>query len=452
MKIQYFLLLLVPFFGTAQTEIGSMNRWSVGASVGAHDGMAPTAARTRLYQIHHFGVNTRYMVTNRAGLMLDVNYDFLDFIDRPYNSYYVRTSLQGVVNAGDMLHFNQVMPRVGLLAHGGFGMSHLWSNNTPVIDREEDLNKRSDEMINFIFGVTPQLKLNDKWSLNTDLSFIFHSRQNNRFDMQGKNTNGAIDGYLLNLSIGASYYFGKNKTHADWTPTIYGGKVEGLDEMKAEIAALKEQTKDDDRDGVPNVIDKEANTPEGSFVDSDGVAMKKSDKDNDGIDDAHDVCPDAAGLFSTNGCPDSDKDGVADKDDACPQTAGSIADKGCPQVSKEVKEVMTKALKGVQFDTGKSTLLKTSFPVLDDVVKVMMNNPQYNLEISGHTDNAGDATKNLELSEARAQTVATYLKSKGISADRITAKGFGATQPKASNDTPQGQAINRRVEFNVLFN
>jgi OOP family OmpA-OmpF porin len=429
-----------------------MNKWSLGASIGAHDGMAPTKATTRLYQIHHFGINGRYMFTNRAGIRLGVNYDFLDFIDRPYNSYYVRTSLEGVVNAGDILHFPQVMPRIGLLVHGGFGFSSLWSDNNPRIANTESLSKRADGMINFTFGVTPQLKLNERWSLNGDLSFIFHARQNNRFDMQAKNRNGAIDGYMLNLSVGVSYYLGKNKTHADWTPTVYGAAAadpKELNEMKAEIAALKEQSRDDDKDGVANALDEEANTPAGSFVNSKGAAIK--DRDADGIADAYDVCPDAAGAYATNGCPDTDKDGVADIDDICPQTPGLASNRGCPVVAKEVQEVMTKALKGVQFETAKSTLLKTSLPVLDDVVRVMKQNPDYRLDISGHTDNIGDEANNLLLSEARAQTVVTYLVSKGVEAERINAKGYGETQPKTTNETLDGQAVNRRVEFNVVF-
>lgn len=452
MRFYQLLFIFSPLVLNAQNDVKSMNKWSIGASIGAHDGMAPTRATTRLYQIHHYGINARYMFTNRAGIKLGVNYDFLDFIDRPYNSYYVRTSLEGVVNAGDMLHFPQVMPRIGLLVHGGFGFSSLWSDNNPRYANTESLSKRADGMINFVFGATPQLKLNEKWSLNGDLSFIFHARQNNRFDMQADNKKGAIDGYMLNLSVGVSYYLGKNKTHADWTPTIYGASgtdSKELNEMKAEIAALKEQTRDDDKDGVPNALDEEANTPAGSFVNSKGAAI--ADKDADGIADAHDACPGIVGVYSANGCPDSDKDGVADGDDICPQTPGLASNRGCPVVEKEVQDVMTKALKGVQFEYSKSTLLKTSLPVLDEVVRVMKQNPNYRLDISGHTDNVGDEAQNLLLSESRAQTVVDYLISKGVPAEKITAKGYGETQPKTTNETLEGQAINRRVEFNVVF-
>ena len=446
MKILYIALLLVPCISSAQTDLDSMNRWSVNASIGIHDGMAPTKGTTRIYQIHHFSLNGRYMLTNRAGIMVDANYDFLDFIDKPYNTYMIRTTVQGVVNAGDILHLPQVTPRIGLLVHGGFGFSSMWSNNNPLIPNSESLKRRADGMLSFTFGMTPQYKLSEKWALNADLSFTFNARQNNRFDMQAKDIHGAIGGYMLNAQVGITRYFGKNKSHADWTPTRYS---EGLDEVKARISSLEEQLKDDDKDGVPNVTDTEADTPAGTVVDSHGVAIK--DTDNDGIQDAFDTCPDVAGPFSTNGCADSDKDGVSDQEDNCPQTPGLMSNKGCPQVATEHKEVMKKALKGVQFDYKSNELLPPSLPILDEIVTIMNENQDYRLEIAGYTDNVGEEEENMIRSRMRAQNVANYLTSKGIASDRLDVVAYGEQFPKASNDTAEGQAINRRVEFHILF-
>jgi len=448
MKFIYSLALLgLPIAVSAQTDLTAMNKWSVGASIGIHDGMAPTKATTRIYQFQHFSLNGRYMLTNRVGIMADVNYDFLDFINQSYNTYLVRTSIHGVVNAGDIMHLPQVMPRIGILVHGGVGFSSMWSDNSPLHPKSKSLSERADGMLSFTFGMTPQYKLSEKWSLNGDLSFTINGRQNNRFDMQAKNTLGAIDGYIINARIGVTRYFGKNKSHADWTKTLYS---EGLEELKTKVQQLEEQTKDDDKDGVPNGLDAEPGTAEGSLVDSKGVGLK--DSDNDGIADGFDYCPDAAGPFSTNGCVDTDKDGVADMEDECPQTPGVMSNKGCPIVAKETKDIMSKALQGVQFDYRENLLLPSSLPVLDEVVKVMNENPEYRLNINGYTDNLGETNQNIALSKLRAQNVANYLVSKGISPNRIMVNGFGEAYPKASNDTPEGQALNRRVEFSISFN
>ncbi|MBS1936430.1 MAG: OmpA family protein, partial [Bacteroidetes bacterium] len=78
-------------------------------------------------------------------------------------------------------------------------------------------------------------------------------------------------------------------------------------------------------------------------------------------------------------------------------------------------------------------------------------NPTYDLEIHGHTDNVGDAAKNMKLSEERAAAVKSYLEKKSILADRMKSFGHGDTMPVADNKTPAGRAQNRRVEFKVTF-
>ena len=72
------------------------------------------------------------------------------------------------------------------------------------------------------------------------------------------------------------------------------------------------------------------------------------------------------------------------------------------------------------------------------------------IEIEGHTDNSGNPEKNMILSQNRAKSVMDYIVSKGITADRITFKGFGITKPMVANDTPENRQLNRRVEFTIL--
>jgi outer membrane protein OmpA-like peptidoglycan-associated protein len=173
------------------------------------------------------------------------------------------------------------------------------------------------------------------------------------------------------------------------------------------------------------------------------------DIDGDGIIDSEDECPELAGKI--NGCPDTDGDGIVDPKDKCPKLFGVAANNGCPEIKKEVKEILTKAMEGVYFDTNLSKIKKVSFKVLDNVVTVMKNNPDYKLQIDGHTDNVGDDAKNLQLSKDRAKAVKDYLVSKKVDAGRLFSEGYGETKPKATNDTKDGRAKNRRVEFTVIF-
>jgi len=202
---------------------------------------------------------------------------------------------------------------------------------------------------------------------------------------------------------------------------------------------------DTDGDGI---MDKEDDCPKDK-----GLAEFNGcpDTDGDGIIDSKDDCPKVKGLAEFNGCPDTDGDKIPDKDDKCPTVAGIAANKGCPEVKEETKKIFEQALTGIQFETGSDVIKPTSFGILDQVVKVMIENPEYFLQINGHTDNVGDPDKNMDLSDRRAASVMKYLTDKGVDAKRMESKGYGDTMPIEDNNTVNGRAKNRRVEFKVIF-
>jgi outer membrane protein OmpA-like peptidoglycan-associated protein len=231
---------------------------------------------------------------------------------------------------------------------------------------------------------------------------------------------------------------------------------------------------DDDGDGIPNRLD-ECPYDRGAAdmngcpdSDGDGIADKDdqcpnvkgsgenkgcpkvTDTDGDGIADNQDNCPEQAGLIQFNGCPDSDGDGVEDLVDECPNSAGPESNKGCPVIAKEDRETLEVAMRAVQFDLGRSTLKTESFRILNQVADILKKYPDYNLIISGHTDNSGSAGVNQRLSEKRAQTCYEYLISRGISSNRLGYAGYGETRPIADNSTKEGRYLNRRVEFDLV--
>lgn len=106
----------------------------------------------------------------------------------------------------------------------------------------------------------------------------------------------------------------------------------------------------------------------------------------------------------------------------------------------------------VLFEFGKSDLTAASKQSLDKIVVVFNKYPDTNVEIQGHTDSKGSNDYNMTLSVKRATTVVDYLKSKGIAAERLTVKGFGEEVPKYDNETEEGRAQNRRVEFLITAN
>ena len=212
---------------------------------------------------------------------------------------------------------------------------------------------------------------------------------------------------------------------------------------------------DTDGDGVPDYIDQCPGTPEAAWgkVDEIGCAL---DSDKDGVPDYLDHCPGtpeaAIGHVDINGCElDSDGDGVPDYIDQCPQVAGLKANKGCPEMKREVRQLLQKAMQGIEFETGKAAIKKKSYQLLDQIAQIFIDNSNYIIEVQGHTDNTGKAEMNKKISQQRADQVMKYLEKKGVPAERMTAVGYGQDMPIADNKTKAGRQKNRRVEFKITF-
>ncbi|MDA3911785.1 MAG: OmpA family protein [Bacteroidales bacterium] len=109
-------------------------------------------------------------------------------------------------------------------------------------------------------------------------------------------------------------------------------------------------------------------------------------------------------------------------------------------------------LNNVLFDTGSATIKPSSNKELKELFDYMSLKPDLKVEIAGHTDDVGEAESNLSLSQQRADAVRNWLIRRGISTDRVIAKGYGETQPVASNKSDEGKQKNRRTEVRILSN
>jgi outer membrane protein OmpA-like peptidoglycan-associated protein len=223
---------------------------------------------------------------------------------------------------------------------------------------------------------------------------------------------------------------------------------------------------DNDQDGIPDVRDRCPNDPEDrdGFLDDDGCP--DPDNDADGVLDADDRCPmdpeDHDGFEDGDGCPegDNDHDGVPDAVDQCPMEPedldGYQDDDGCPEPGPEAV-VVTRTeshlllSQRVFFDYDSDTIRSVSLPILNEVARALRANPDITrIRVEGYTDGQGDPQYNLDLSYRRARAVVEYLTTQGIPREHLEFQGYGSSHPVADDHTPEGQALNRRVEFTIL--
>ena len=207
---------------------------------------------------------------------------------------------------------------------------------------------------------------------------------------------------------------------------------------------------DADSDGVPDSIDKCPGTPRNAEVDSLGCPV---DTDGDSVPDYLDKCLDTPRNIEVDslGCPiDTDNDSVPDYLDKCIDRPGPLSNNGCPELV-EMRRLFKQAMNGIQFRANDAVIMPSSYPILNQIVSVLGIDTTFNVEINGHTDNVGDPEVNMALSKERAASVRQYLINHGINPDRITSNGFGDTQPVADNNTESGRQLNRRVEFDIVY-
>lgn len=198
---------------------------------------------------------------------------------------------------------------------------------------------------------------------------------------------------------------------------------------------------DTDGDGVPDGTEDENHNGSREPTETDAT---NRDTDGGGVPDGWEREHGKNGLVASD--DDSDGDRVLENVDQCPGTArGTEVDaRGCAILRP------TLVLRGVNFAVDSAEIDPSSFPVLDGVARILADNPDVRVEISGHTDNTGGRAHNMSLSQARAESVRNYMVSRGIAEARLDARGYGPTRPVASNDTEEGKAQNRRIEFTRL--
>ncbi|MHB9055438.1 MAG: OmpA family protein [Paludibacteraceae bacterium] len=382
-----------------------------------------------------------------------------------------------------------VSPSFNLGVQGSYGKySYSGSYLEPFLNTSQNVSFSGNKYDAFMFL---EYKLNNGYILSKDSRFApFLTAGIGLAGYTENNNDGKIQPFPMDLitPVGAGLKFQFNDhfalqykylysftNHDEHDLTRIVGTNDGFGEhLLGLVISLGGTAKDSDGDGVKDSKDLCPNTPAGVKVDANGCPL---DTDGDGIADYQDECPTVAGLQALKGCPDADGDGVTDSKDLCPNTpagvnvdangcpldsdgdgiadyldkcptvAGTVENNGCPEEAKALVD----SLEGIQFEFDSDAIKTESYPILNAAVETLKAHPEYNLDIAGHTDSIGTENYNQDLSVRRANSVVKYLTEKGIEASRLKPEGFGETKPISDNETVEGRAKNRRVEFKVLF-
>ncbi|ALM20107.1 OmpA/MotB [Nonlabens sp. MIC269] len=426
MKKSIFLAMaLVASVAVAQNDemesdvkVNDFNKWSIDVGAGVTKPVRPVSsgAFTNTPSLWQADLGIRYMVNNKFGFNLDLGYNSFnaDEESRDFESRYVRATLEGVLNAGHIIGLNQLDDRLGLLVHGGMGVSTL----KPVEPVELD----EDYMLNFQLGVTPQVRLSNRVALFGDLSILGHVRQDYTFDGLGRTGTRGFNGFVVNASAGLNIYLGSNDIHADWAPDMYDAKIA---EMAAAVDKMAREQADDDQDGVPNYLDRDNTTESGVRVDSKGRAI---DMNKNGIPD--DMESSLANTYVTK----------TDAENMMNQAGAADSDL--------VKKLINEGYVNVYFQFNSTKPTTYSLGALNTIVQYMKDHPSATATLTGYADEIGSPEYNKQLSERRAKMVNDVMVAAGIDASRLTVNGDGEDASVDKNSAQARQMV-RRVTFRV---
>lgn len=439
MKKTLFLMTALAngFFANAQNDSiaesdnyeNDYNKWSIELGAGGNKPIDPFAIGysssdpakfLNFTQADHFNLGVRYMFNTKFGLKVDGAFDKvrnLDGSESPvFETQQIRLGVQGVLNLGRVLSFEQFTSRFNLLLHFGFQGSQL----TPKTGGNANVPELNGGLI---YGVTPQIRITDRIALNFDITMMNNVRQHytwdgkvNALDGNAQNRYNNLTGRMLNSSVGIQIYLGRNDKHADWyadevqatqnnAPQTIDNTTqeENLFGILARLDELEKCTNDSDQDGVNDCIDEEEKTPAGVFVDTKG----KTKVIKDGVDGTTTI------------------------------------------VTKENPTVIQKgSLLNIFYDVNKDTPNAGSVGDVSLIIAYLISNPEAKIKLIGYADSRGGAATNQALSQRRAKNLTAMVVAKGINPSRVRFDGFGVER-KVANPTKEQMDYARRTEVIV---
>jgi OOP family OmpA-OmpF porin len=278
-------------------------------------------------------------------------------------------------------------------------------------------------MLNFMGGITPQIKITDHLAFNLDLSVIGNLGQNLTFDGRPNVQTQNFDGMVVSVIAGVSIYFGDYYKHADWVDnSVENPFEERVKELENELAKIQTEMLDTDKDGVADYLDRQPNTTSGFAVNTKGESVDMNlnvipDEIEPSLQDIYMTKRDVKKSYFSNGVQD-------------------------------VKPNANDNLINVYFKFNSIQPQYYSLDAINQIVKYMKENPKAEAVLTGYSDQIGNAEYNNTLSENRAKKVFDILIASGIEESRLSFKG-GGVDDSVDKNSKEARQIIRRVSFEL---
>ena len=399
------------------------NRWSLEANAGPNKAIKPFApayysadgnSYFNFSEINHFDVGVRYMFSTRFGLKLDYALDKVanqrGSGSLPFEVEQNRIALQGVANVARILSFETFTGRIGLLAHAGVQVASLEPKTGLYAGKAEQNG-------GIIVGLTPQLRIFRQLVLTADFTLLSNVRQHYNWDGSISDRQNNLTGQMYNTSLGLTWYFGRKEKHADWYVDAESSSENAA--LEARVGNIETFMNDTDKDGVPDYLDLQNNTPPGLAVDTKGRFI---DANNNGTpDELEKTRPGRDGKDASGNVNTNSNDAISD--------------------------FIEKGYLNLFYDVNKDEPNTGSTASVFAIIRYLKENPAGKVKLTGYADLRGDEAANLDLSKRRAQNLQALLAKSGIEASRIIIVGQGVDNSFPA--TPSGFNLARRVSVSL---
>ncbi len=421
MKKLFLSLILVSSLTivNAQTETeksteSSFNKWSVEVNGGINRSSRPftTGYFAATPSFFNVDLGVRHMFNSKFGVKTDIGFYRMQSHKHslPFTTEYSRANLQGVLNFGRIMNFEEFTKSFNILFHTGIGYYQFRTKDTQL----------TDSGANFIVGITGQIKLSNRIAFTTDLTSTTNTFQDFSFDGKTniESTRRGFEGGIFSATVGLTFYLGKNAQHADWYFEANKNNEE-IEKLQKKVVDLETLMNDTDKDGVADYLDTEPNTMAGVAVNAKGVAI---DKNNNSV-------PDEIESYMS-------------------KTYGDGKDKAYVADNNLVKNFINEQYISVYFDYNKSVPTNVSTEGIDFILTYLRNNPNATVDIIGHADELGKSAYNDKLSTARSTSVKNVLLEAKIAESRLNIIPAGEDNSVDKNSELARKLV-RRVTFKV---